>query len=292
MTTSSPGTPVMTPCEVVDTMTPWGRDAFDLCVLRGISTQASVSTADLEAGVGGTNVQVRSSLGRLIARSAVTRKKKRYSTVEGGEHTIARKVSLWERPGGQLLRLVYTPWKSSLQPRQTGLLDGLIDRRLQFFVERLENWIKGPIDTKTAAGKELIERRLLRALTIRPGATVQELHPFTGGLYVQARASLHRLVETRRVVWRSGGYWIAAKGEELGYVGIEGPRGREAFDRLVLEAVRSMPKGATDDDLWVRVPGSRVRLRASVARLLHRKAIGWTMASGITLFFPAEESTP
>jgi len=282
----------MTPCEVVDTRTPWGRDAFDLCVLRGVSTQASVSTADLEAGVGGTNVQVRSSLGRLIARSAVTEKKRRYSAVEGRESAISRKVDLWERPGGHLLRLVYTPWRSTLQPRQTGLLDGFIARKLRVLVEHLENWIKGPIDTKTASGKELLERRLLRALVIRPGATVRELHPFTGGLYVQARASLHRLVETRRIVWRSGGYWISERGDELGYVGIAGSGGREAFDRLVLEAVLSMPKGATDDELWVRVPGSRVQLRASVARLLHRKAIRWTMDSGITRFFPSKDSAP
>jgi hypothetical protein len=202
--------------------------------------------------------------------------------------------ALWERPGGHLLRQIYGPWRASLAPDQAGDLDGFLQRRLPYVVERLDRWIiETTVDTTTADGQERMDRRVLRALAIRPGATVRGLRPFAGGRYMQIRLSLDRMIGQRKVAWRNGGYWLAERRHELGYAGLEGSTGRAEFDRLVLAAVVGSPKGATLNELWIDVPGSRARLRASLARLLNREAIAWKMSSGITRYFPvSEEDAP
>jgi len=134
-----------------------------------------------------------------------------------------------------------------------------------------------------------LDARVLAAIEARAGMSAREIQATTGGKVVQVRRSLDRLIIQRSINWTArDGYAALHRGGPPGYVGFEvgSAASREEVDRRVVVALGTHTDGVTLAELWVDVPGSLVRLRASLARLIHREAATWKRIGGRVHYFP------
>lgn len=79
----------------------------------------------------------------------------------------------------------------------------------------------GPVDTRTAAGRATLDRRIAVPLELRSPQTAAELQR-VGGTNVQVRASLGRLINAGCVSWKREG-----RGGRYAYSLSEGCGGRQ-----------------------------------------------------------------
>jgi len=70
-----------------------------------------------------------------------------------------KQVALWQRPGGQLLRLILPAWKAALPE---GAVDGFLSRQLAAVVDMLDAWIPGDARRRSEAAipDDVLDRAL------------------------------------------------------------------------------------------------------------------------------------
>lgn len=112
--------------------------------------------------------------------------------------------------------------------RRSAELDGIV---LALENRRADGWTTpeyrrtGPVDTRTAAGRATLDRRITVALEFQSPQTAAELQR-VGGTNVQVRTSLGRLINAGCVSWRREG-----RGGRYAYSLSEGCGGRQSGAR-------------------------------------------------------------